>query len=182
MSHIADPFSGAIPISRAYKPRPAVRRIAENRANDAGGHAARKDYVDPRLIAAEQAKRRIARENVHASRLDPTDARRIMACRVYESLQGGRSAILRPRDRHRLIDLGRSMGLRPFDANLVIAVVQDAARQGEAPTAASPDASLKIVRTPQPQPTSWSVVLSIALAIALGTLMGVVGILWMRGG
>ena len=38
---------------------------------------------------------------------------------------------MRPQIRQRLVTQASKMGLRPFDANLVIAIVQDAARHGE---------------------------------------------------
>lgn len=59
------------------------------------------------------------------------DARLIMAARVSESLQGGRAAILRPERRMSLMRLATRLGIRAFDANLIIAIVQDSARRGE---------------------------------------------------
>jgi len=51
--------------------------------------------------------------------------------RSAESLEG---TILRPEKRQKLIRLGRMMGLSLFDSNLVIAIVQDQARRGYAPS------------------------------------------------
>jgi hypothetical protein len=59
--------------------------------------------------------------------LQSSDARWVLALRTAEQLQG---AILGPEKRERLLGLGRSLGLRDFDANLVIAIVQDQARRG----------------------------------------------------
>jgi len=59
-----------------------------------------------------------------------TDPRWVLAVRCAEQLQG---AILSPERRERLIELGRVLGLSPFDANLVIAIVQDQARRGYPP-------------------------------------------------
>lgn len=59
-----------------------------------------------------------------------TDPRWVLAVRVAESLQGD---VLVPEKREVLLKLGRMMGLSPFDANLVIAIVQDQARRGYAP-------------------------------------------------
>lgn len=73
----------------------------------------------------------IARENRQAARnptLEPTDPRWVLAVRTRTQLQG---AVLTPEKRERLMRLANLMGLRPFDANVVIAVVQDAARRGE---------------------------------------------------
>jgi hypothetical protein len=62
--------------------------------------------------------------------LEPTDARWVLASRVSAALQGGRAAVLPPESRTRLMALGRRMGLRAFDCNLIIAIVQDHARCG----------------------------------------------------
>ncbi len=58
------------------------------------------------------------------------DPRWVLAVRCAEALQG---AVLPPEKRQRLVDLGKRLGLSPFDANLVIAIVQDQARRGYAP-------------------------------------------------
>jgi hypothetical protein len=66
----------------------------------------------------------------YASALAATDARWVLASRVSDSLQGGRAGVLPPESRTKLLDLGRRLGLRPFDCNLIIAIVQDHARCG----------------------------------------------------
>jgi len=58
------------------------------------------------------------------------DPRWVLALRVAESLEG---TTLAPAKRARLIEMGRKFGLTAFDANLVIAVVQDQARRGHRP-------------------------------------------------
>lgn len=63
--------------------------------------------------------------------LAPTDPRWVFAVRVAYSLEGGRAAILRPAERRHLSRLARYLALRPFDANLIIAIVQDAARSSD---------------------------------------------------
>ncbi len=60
-----------------------------------------------------------------------TDPRWLLAVKTSSLLEGGRAALLRPDRRKIVLDLAHHMGLRPFDANLVIAVVQDSARAGE---------------------------------------------------
>src|SRR6185295_11957443 len=72
-------------------------------------------------------------ENFAAASLDATDARWVLAVRASQSLEGGAAAILAPERRRRLISFALGMGLRAFDANLVIAIVQDAARCGLPP-------------------------------------------------
>lgn len=59
--------------------------------------------------------------------LRATDPRWVLALRVREGLEG---TLLRPAARQRLIRLGGVLGLTAFEANLVIAIVQDNARRG----------------------------------------------------
>ncbi|MCK4871512.1 MAG: hypothetical protein KAS72_02190 [Phycisphaerales bacterium] len=72
----------------------------------------------------------VAHENRLAaeSQLHPGDARWVLAIRAAQALQG---AQLRPAHRTKLLRLATHLGMRPFDANLVIAIVQDRARRGE---------------------------------------------------
>lgn len=72
--------------------------------------------------------RAIRAENRAASGLTPDDARLITARLAADAIEGGRAAIIRPEVRRRLVAAATGMGLRPFDANLVIAIVQDDAR------------------------------------------------------
>lgn len=75
----------------------------------------------------------MARENRLAAEaeLNPNDARWVLAIRAAQALEG---AQLRPERREKLVRLATTLGMRPFDANLVIAIVQDRARRGEVPT------------------------------------------------
>jgi len=86
------------------------------------------------------ARRAIAAENTAAANLPADDARLVMAARVAGSLDGGRAAILTPDKRRKLVAMGTNLGLRSFDTNLIIAIVQDGARRGEMFTGASTDA------------------------------------------
>ena len=56
-----------------------------------------------------------------------TDPRWVLAVRAAEALQG---SVLVPEQRQQLLKLGRRLGLTLFDANLVLAIVQDQARRG----------------------------------------------------
>jgi len=78
----------------------------------------------------QAARRAIAQEN-HAAVLSADDTRWLFAQHVRESVEGGKAAIVRPDVRRRLVSRAERLGLRSFDANLVIAIVQDAARHGE---------------------------------------------------
>lgn len=86
----------------------------------------------PGAHAPRRADRAVARANRAAAALGADDARAIFSARVAGALEGGRAAVLRPEHRRRLVGAAAGMGLRPFDANLIIAIVQDAARRGEA--------------------------------------------------
>jgi len=81
-------------------------------------------------LQQRQLKREVARENLLASALPTTDVRWILASKAAQAIEGGRAALLRPEARKRLLSEARSLGLRPFDANLVLAIVQDQARIG----------------------------------------------------
>lgn len=61
--------------------------------------------------------------------MDAADPRWVLAVRTSQCLQG---TILAPEQRDRLLILARLLGLTPFDANLIIAIVQDQARRGHA--------------------------------------------------
>lgn len=79
---------------------------------------------------AERARHAVGAENRAAAantRLDPTDPRWVLAVRAYSQLQG---SSLTPDRRQKLIQTAGGMGVRPFDANLIIAIVQDNARRG----------------------------------------------------
>lgn len=78
----------------------------------------------------------MATENVLSRGLSADDARWILALRTEEQLQGG--AALPAESRRGLLDAAHALGMRQFEAGLVIAVVQDAARRGEALASARP--------------------------------------------
>jgi hypothetical protein len=74
------------------------------------------------------SKRAVRIANRASADLSPHDARAILASLAARSIEGGEAAMIRPDVRRRLVARAASMGLRPFDANLVIAIVQDDAR------------------------------------------------------
>ena len=80
--------------------------------------------------ARTRARRAVADENRAAATnrgLSPTDPRWALAARAYSQLQG--SALTQER-RLQVMRTARRLGVRPFDANLIIAIVQDQARRG----------------------------------------------------
>lgn len=107
---------------------------------------------DP-AVSAQRRANRVATENQAAAGLSALDPRWIFAVQVAKNIEGGRAAILIPERRHKLLIIATSLGLRPFDANLVIAVVQDGARSGEGSLSNEAEDRLKLIR-PADQPHS----------------------------
>lgn len=91
----------------------------------------------------------VGTENRRSAALSDQDARRIMAQRVAENIDGGRAGILVPERRRALVSTAERMGMRPFDANLIIAVVQDRFRRGLLGSAgAGRDERLELIAAP----------------------------------
>ena len=93
------------------RPRPALDARAERLFRQAVAHEM--------LLARESGRER---------GFDPNDARWMLAEEARRALQG---TILAYEDRRKLLDLATRLGIRPFDANLILAVVQDRARRDE---------------------------------------------------
>lgn len=123
------------------------------------------------------AAREVARENAYAASLSASEAREILTLRVTELLQGGRAAILTPERRARAIRIARMLGVRDFDAHLVIAVVQDRARRGEiaisgaASSGSSPKADRELLLTSRG--TIMALQVAAAALLACAMLLGV---------
>ncbi|MCC5785281.1 MAG: hypothetical protein JJU33_01115 [Phycisphaerales bacterium] len=134
----------------------------------------------PRSKTAARAAE-VAAENKAASTLSASDARWIFAVRVSELLDGGKAGVLTPDRRQRLLRLATNMGLRPFDANLIIAIVQDEARHGVSPSPLNTDTEqrLALVRPAEhARPSPW---ISIALAVLLAGLLFFALVGWVVG-
>lgn len=85
-----------------------------------------------RAIAAVRQADREARQKAEEAQLTgSSDPRWVLAVRVGQELEG---TLLRPERREKLIQMGKLLGLSPFDANLIIAIVQDQARRGYEPS------------------------------------------------
>lgn len=83
-------------------------------------------------IDRDEVTRQIIREDRAASLqqdLDPADPRWVLAARTRGELQG---AALTADRRTRLLSLAHQLHMRPFDANMIIAIVQDEARLASA--------------------------------------------------
>ena len=73
---------------------------------------------------------RVAKEN-HAARGFTIDPRVLeLAEEAARNIEGGRAAMLTPEKRRKVMSLATKLGVRTFDASLVIAIAQDRARQG----------------------------------------------------
>ncbi len=102
---------------------------------------------------------------------DPTDPRWVLALRTAESLQG---TILGPEKRDRLVKIGKMMGLTAFDANLVIAIVQDQARRGYAPEYCPTAGEPQLAMVPLPRGEMSEVE---ARTRRIGVICGVISVL-----
>ena len=80
-----------------------------------------------------------ARESARGRALDPFDARWQFATAIERALQGSTLAY---EDRQRLLGLATRLGIRDFDAHLIVALVQDRSRRGESIEGAAPTIAL----------------------------------------
>lgn len=74
---------------------------------------------------------RVERENRAAAAMSALDARWVFAVQVAREIEmsgAPRAGVLAPERRRNLVKLATRLGLRQFDANLVIAIVQDGCR------------------------------------------------------
>jgi hypothetical protein len=95
-------------------------RLDERPRPDARGERVYRHAVAQEMLSA--------RESARNRSLDPADPRWKFALETQQALQG---AVLSFEDRRRLLSLAQRTGIRAFDANLIIALVQDRARRGE---------------------------------------------------
>lgn len=121
---------------------------------------------EPSLRADHTAARHAAAAEMRsAAALPEADARAIFAQGVERNLEGGRAAILRPENRRRLLTHAAELGLRTFDASLIIAIAQDAARRSRAPRS---DPRLRLVHPPERAPSSRGPWVAMIAALTLG--------------
>lgn len=117
------------------------------------------------------SRRRAIRANRASAGLDPADARWVFAVRVSQTLEGGRAAILRPDRRRALLSQARAMGLRDFDAGLLIAIVQDGARVGDGALSEGVEQRVTLVRAADPEPIDWRPALVAGLMLGAALLL-----------
>ncbi len=135
---------------------------------------------------AHAVEEEIVRENrraaltVRSGQLRADDPRVILAAQTRAALIG---AQLTPDRRARLRLVARHLGIRPFDASLVMAIVQDQARRAETDHSALLD-RLAMIPDPssQPKPPAVRSTLSrLALSGALAAVMLIASLRWLLG-
>ncbi len=138
----------------------------------------------PSLIEA-QARRAVAEENRRAAALASSgggDVRRIFAVRASQMLEGGRAAIMPPESRRMLVGDARRFGLRAFEANLIIAIVQDGARRGELPGAAETGRLLDVIPAGSRREDRQLLIQRLVMAVLIGAGVLTVLIRWIDAG
>ena len=135
---------------------------------------------DPQALAAwraeQHARARVLLENRAAALapdLEPTDPRWVLAVRAQSQLQG---TLLTPENRCRVQETARVLGIRPHEANMIMAIVQDHARRGLMLGDAVP--SLKLLRRPSTSGGSLSF-LRLAAATAAALMATALAIRWL---
>lgn len=131
-------------------------------------------------VTPENSGRRIAQENRSAAKLDARDARWVLAIRVGQAIEGGRQAMLSPEKRRRLIREGQHLGLRDFDTNLIIAIVQDGARTGEG-LGYNVEQRLSMIRAPGRERDARQVMLLVAMSLGIAGLWLMIMVRWLGG-
>lgn len=146
--------------------------------------------VAPPRADADTHRRRAAevlKENRRSASLSANDARRIMAQRVAEHLDGGRAGILVPDRRRALVSTAQRLGLRPFDANLIIAIVQDRFRRGLlGAVGAAGDDRLDLIPHPalveRRRERFWTIVRMVLASASIAVVLAVCVMNWITGG
>lgn len=141
------------------------------------------------------SRRSITQVHDHpAPEIDQTDPRWAFTVRVASQIEGGRAAILRPERRERLLRLAANLGFSPFDAALIIAMVQDTARRGESQPGYAPLSPHLAHRVAESLPAmpraknrakptvAVSILQKLLGATIIATAMVAAAILWMQAG
>ncbi len=130
---------------------------------------------------ARRARQDVISENRSASsnaRLDPADPRWVLAARAYSQLQSG---ALSPERRERVMRTSRHLGIRPFDANLIIALVQDHARSGR--DLSSAHGVLRLVQSPaRKQESRQRAARNLAIAVLCAAALNFALVWWLLSG
>jgi hypothetical protein len=128
-------------------------------------------------MASWRATNAVARENVAAAnnpQLQPNDPRWVLAVQTAAQLEGDR---LTPEARKRIERTAKLLGVRPFDANVIMAIVQDYARRKQPISSSAQMISMVQQRTPVRDftLTRWVFALGLAGLVALALIRWLVG-------
>lgn len=159
---------GRVDLRPLRRPNPTLRLADDSPPSGRRTIPAARTGIDPRHA--------VAKENRLASGMSPLDARWIFALKASQLLEGGVAAILRPEHRRRLLSQARRIGLRDFDANLIIAIVQDGRRSGHGALNPDVEQRLTLIHPADPaaaEPPRYARLIGIALGlgIALAALL-----------
>jgi len=136
---------------------------------------------DPRSVEAWaqdcDLRAAVAAENASAvsARLDPSDPRWVLAVRTQSQLQG---TVLTPERRERVMATARTLGIRPFEANVIMAIVQDHARCGRRLDEISGQLALLQGRSSADRMTPW---LAVGAAIVAASATALLIVRWLLG-
>jgi len=164
---------------KPQRPHSALRLVGDDvaapqrllpRGNVVRQHPVRSGLHAAGSAAPSLAQHREVEEATRAASMSALDPRWALAVRANSMLQGGRAAILTPECRRLLVRLGQDINLRPFDANLIIAIVQDAARCGQDPLGVQARNRLAMITQPKTTPDR-PVVRWMVGALGLGGLL-----------
>ena len=126
----------------SHAAKPVRLKLVGALDGDAAASTSHSSWAHTRNVRQE-----IIRENRAAAAarpaLEPTDPRWVLAVRAHTQLEG---SVMTPDARQRVMRTAAVLGVRNFDASVVIAIVQDHARRGETLADAAP--TLALVRRP----------------------------------
>lgn len=144
----------------ADQPHPHLRLVGR----DQGDQAPRWQHATARESVERETRAAALNHN-----LEPTDPRWLLAARTHHELEG---STLSPERRERILRTARHLGVRLFEANMIIAIVQDHARANRPIGEAQP--LLGLLRQPEraaPSRSIWSRWLGAVLLALLANLI-----------
>ncbi len=124
-------------------------------------------------------RREVERETRAAAlnkNLDPADPRWVLAARAHHELDG---STLSPERRDRILRTARRLGVRMFEANLIIAIVQDHARANR--PLGDAQSLLGLLRKPEREVADRSLWTRWVGAAVLAILANLILIWWLLG-
>ncbi len=167
---------------RAQRPLPrgaaSLRLVTDETEPPSQVPASQRSETGPTRRDSAQAVQRASRravtqsnvESAYATDLDPQDPRWLVAVETASQLEG---SLLSFERRERVLAFAARVGVRTFDANLIIAAVQDRARRGEPLESTMSTVALAAApRAARARGDRWLYVMTALAAIALHALLG----------